>query len=46
MSPISILLMLVGLWVLVNAVNGNLPGLVQGTVQFNTPGKTPSSSGK
>lgn len=45
MKAISILLLLVGVWVLVNAVNGNLPGLVNGTVSFNTPGTTPSPVG-
>lgn len=38
MSPMSILMLLVGVWVLINALNGNLPGLVNGTIKFNTPG--------
>lgn len=38
MNAFGILLMLIGIFVFVNAINGNLPGLVNGTVQFNTPG--------
>lgn len=36
MNAVGILLVLLGVWVFINAVNGNLPGLFNGQTQFNT----------
>lgn len=32
---LAILIFLVGIWVIINTVNGNLPGIAQGSVTFN-----------
>lgn len=44
MPAFGLLLILVGLFVLINTFNGNLPGLVTGTTQLNFGGTIPSSS--
>ena len=48
MTSTSVLLIIVGIFIIVNTVNGNLVGVVNGTKQFNvatsataTPGQTP-----
>ena len=48
MTSTSVLLMIVGVFIIVNTINGNLVGVVNGTKSFNlststtaTPGQTP-----
>lgn len=44
MSATAILMIIVGIWVLINTVNGNIPGLIGGTTKFNLPTTSSSTS--
>ena len=35
MTAVFLLVLLVGIWVFINAINGNIGGVVNGTLKFN-----------
>lgn len=44
MGAFGILIVFLGLWVIINGLNGNLPGLVTGETQLNLPNNNITSS--